>query len=108
MPIAQPRQAKKHPTDSLADPGDCRQRSPTFRRNQGEEASTRQEKAMLAIFPIGSDPAATCRAALSAAECAQAALIEELASTTVLNPDDVLEVDAFGNFLIAIGGKSYP
>jgi adenylate cyclase len=33
--------------------------------------------AMLAIFPIGADRAATCRAALTAAERAQAALIEE-------------------------------
>jgi adenylate cyclase len=33
--------------------------------------------AMLAIFPIGDDRAATCRAALSAAERAQAALVEE-------------------------------
>ena len=33
--------------------------------------------ALLAIFPIGADPAATCGAALAAAERAQAALIEE-------------------------------
>ncbi len=33
--------------------------------------------AMLAIFPIGDDPASTCRAALAAAERAQAALAEE-------------------------------
>jgi adenylate cyclase len=33
--------------------------------------------AMLAIFPIGDDRAATCRAALSAAELAQAALVDE-------------------------------
>jgi len=33
--------------------------------------------AMLAIFPIGADPAATCRSALIAAERAQAALVEE-------------------------------
>jgi adenylate cyclase len=33
--------------------------------------------AMLAIFPIGGDRAATCRAALTAAERAQAALVEE-------------------------------
>jgi adenylate cyclase len=32
---------------------------------------------MLAIFPLGSDRAATCRAALSAAERARAALTEE-------------------------------
>jgi adenylate cyclase len=33
--------------------------------------------AMLAIFPIGADPVATCRSALIAAEHAQAALVEE-------------------------------
>ena len=33
--------------------------------------------AMLAIFPVGADPAQTCRAALVAAERAQAALIDE-------------------------------
>jgi adenylate cyclase len=33
--------------------------------------------AMLAIFPIGADPASTCRAALGAAKRAQAALVEE-------------------------------
>jgi N-methylhydantoinase A len=31
------------------------------------------------------------------------ALIEEHASTTVLQPSDVLEVDGYGNLLIAIG-----
>jgi N-methylhydantoinase A len=33
------------------------------------------------------------------------ALIEEYASTTVLMPHDVLEVDAFGNLVIAVGGR---
>jgi len=33
------------------------------------------------------------------------ALIEEYASTTVLMPGDVLEVDAFGNLVIAVGGR---
>jgi N-methylhydantoinase A len=32
------------------------------------------------------------------------ALIEEYASTTVLMPGDVLEVDSFGNLAIAVGG----
>ncbi len=32
------------------------------------------------------------------------ALIEEYASTTVLMPGDLLEVDAFGNLVIAVGG----
>jgi adenylate cyclase len=44
---------------------------------QGGEVLKFIGDAMLAIFPIGSDPAATCRAALAAAERAQAALIEE-------------------------------
>ncbi len=33
------------------------------------------------------------------------ALIEEYASTTVLMPGDVIEVDAFGNLAIAVGGR---
>jgi len=33
------------------------------------------------------------------------ALIEEYASTTVLMPGDVLEVDALGNLVIAVGGR---
>jgi N-methylhydantoinase A len=33
------------------------------------------------------------------------ALIEEYASTTVLMPGDVLEVDAYGNLVIAVGGR---
>jgi N-methylhydantoinase A len=33
------------------------------------------------------------------------ALIEEYASTTVLMPGDVMEVDAFGNLVIAVGGS---
>jgi N-methylhydantoinase A len=33
------------------------------------------------------------------------ALIEEHASTTVLMPDDTMEVDRFGNLVIAIGGR---
>ena len=33
------------------------------------------------------------------------ALIEEHASTTVLMPGDVCEVDAFGNLVITVGGK---
>jgi N-methylhydantoinase A len=33
------------------------------------------------------------------------ALIEEHASTTVLGPDDTLEVDALGNLVIAIAGR---
>jgi N-methylhydantoinase A len=33
------------------------------------------------------------------------ALIEEYASTTVLMPGDVLDVDAYGNLLIAVGGR---
>jgi N-methylhydantoinase A len=33
------------------------------------------------------------------------ALIEEYASTTVLMPGDVLDVDAFGNLVIAVGGR---
>jgi adenylate cyclase len=44
---------------------------------QGGEVLKFIGDALLAIFPIGSDPAATCRAALAAAERAQAALIEE-------------------------------
>lgn len=34
------------------------------------------------------------------------ALIEEHASTTVLHPGDTCEVDAFGNLVISIGGRS--
>lgn len=34
------------------------------------------------------------------------ALIEEHASTTVLHPGDTLEVDAFGNLVISIGGSA--
>lgn len=34
------------------------------------------------------------------------ALIEEHASTTVLHPQDSLEVDAFGNLLITVGGRA--
>ena len=33
------------------------------------------------------------------------ALIEEYASTTVLMPGDAMEVDAFGNLVIAVGGR---
>ena len=33
------------------------------------------------------------------------ALIEEYASTTVLMPGDVMEVDALGNLVIAVGGR---
>jgi N-methylhydantoinase A len=32
------------------------------------------------------------------------ALVEEYASTTVVHPGDVLEVDGIGNLVIAIGG----
>jgi len=43
------------------------------------------------------------RALLKAGNCiAGPALIEEHASTTVLHPKDVLEVDTFGNLLIEI------
>ena len=34
------------------------------------------------------------------------ALIEEHASTTVLHPGDSLEVDAFGNLIISVGGPA--
>ena len=34
------------------------------------------------------------------------ALIEEHASTTVLHPGDTLEVDAFGNLIISVGGRA--
>lgn len=34
------------------------------------------------------------------------ALIEEHASTTVLHPGDMLEVDAFGNLIISVGGPA--
>ena len=33
------------------------------------------------------------------------ALVEEHASTTVLGPDDALEVDALGNLVIAVAGR---
>ncbi|HEY2527998.1 MAG TPA: hydantoinase/oxoprolinase family protein [Xanthobacteraceae bacterium] len=46
------------------------------------------------------------RAALLAGNRIQGpALIEEYASTTVLMPGDGLEVDAFGNLLITVGGR---
>ena len=45
--------------------------------SQGGEILKFIGDAMLAIFSIGADPAATCRSALVAAERAQAALVEE-------------------------------
>jgi len=45
--------------------------------SQGGEILKFIGDSMLAIFPIGADPAATCRSALVVAERAQAALVEE-------------------------------
>ncbi len=46
------------------------------------------------------------RAALAAGNrIAGPALVEEYASTTVLMPGDVLEVDTFGNLVIAVAGQ---
>jgi N-methylhydantoinase A len=46
------------------------------------------------------------RAALAAGNrIAGPALVEEYASTTVLMPGDVLEVDTFGNLVIAVAGR---